>query len=84
MDIKQRIESAKARVKQAESALTVAETQEKAAQEQIDAVVKEMQAVGVTPETIEHEIAQLNASIIQDLDKIDTLLPPQQPTHTAF
>ncbi|XJZ25994.1 hypothetical protein ACF5W4_11330 [Bacillota bacterium Lsc_1132] len=75
MEIKARIEMAKANLKKAENAKTVAETQKTAAETQLEATVNEMAAAGVTPETINEEILKLEEKVNADLDKVERLIP---------
>lgn len=75
MEIKQRIEMAKANLKKAENAKTVAETQKAAAEKQLEEVNAEMLAAGVTPETINAEIQNLETKVNADLDKVERLIP---------
>lgn len=75
MDINLRIESAKANLKKAEQAKTVAETQKAAAETQQAEVVKQMEAEGITPETISDEINRLESNINENLTKVEGLIP---------
>lgn len=75
MEIKQRIEMAKANLKKAENAKTVAETQKAAAEKQLQEVQEEMEAAGVTAETINEEITTLETKVNADLDKVERLIP---------
>jgi transcription elongation GreA/GreB family factor len=75
MEIKQRIEMAKANLKKAENAKTVAETQRAAAEGQLKETVEQMAAAGVTPETINGEIVTLEEKVNADLDKVERLIP---------
>lgn len=75
MDIKNRIEVAKNNLRKAEQAKTVAETQKAAAEKQQQEVIEEMAQEGVTPETANDEIAKLEASITNDLTKVEGLIP---------
>lgn len=75
MDIKNRIEVAKANLKRAEQTKTVKETQLKAAEEQKAEVIRKMAGEGVTPETIGAEISKLDAEIQDGLTKIEGLIP---------
>lgn len=75
MDIKTRIETAKANLKRAEQAKTVAETQKAAAEQQREEVVQKMAAEGVTPETIGTEIVKLEQTITETLATIEQLIP---------
>ena len=75
MDIKLRIETAKANLKRAEQAKTVAETQQASAVQQREEVVQKMAAEGVTPETIDKTISDLETSITKTLTKVEGLIP---------
>lgn len=75
MDIKNRLEIAKANLRRAESAKTVAETQKAQAEKDQAAVVEQMAAAGVTPETISEEILRLESQIESDLTKAESLIP---------
>lgn len=75
MDIKQRIEIAKANLRKAEQAKTVAETQKAAAEKQLQDVIAQMAELGVTPETIHEEIEKLQAQLESDLTKVESLMP---------
>lgn len=78
MDFKYRIEQAQAKLKDAEQAKTVAETQLKTAKDECDAVIKEMEMLGVTPENIEAEIAKLEAEVNDGLTAIEQAIPTIQ------
>lgn len=75
MDAKQRIELGRMNLKKAEQAQTVAATQKEAAEKQLAEVVTDMEKEGVTPETIQQEIAQTEAARDMALDKFEQLLP---------
>lgn len=75
MELKQRIEIAKANVRKAENAKTVAETQKAQAEKQLADVVAKMEAEGVKPETINEEIGNLEGQVEADLDKVERLVP---------
>lgn len=75
MNPQQRIEAAKANLRRAEQAKTVAETQKAAAEQQVKETVQEMTQHGVTPETINSEITQLEAKVNADLDQVERLIP---------
>nr|WP_092074982.1 hypothetical protein [Dendrosporobacter quercicolus]NSL49614.1 hypothetical protein [Dendrosporobacter quercicolus DSM 1736]SDN24999.1 hypothetical protein SAMN04488502_11570 [Dendrosporobacter quercicolus] len=75
MDIKTRIETAKANLKRAEQSKTIAETQKAAAEQQREEVVQKMAAEGVTPETIGEEIANLETAITETLTTVEGLIP---------
>ena len=78
MDFKYRIEQAQAKLKDAEQAKTVAETQLKTAKDECDAVIEEMKTLGVTPETIEAEIAKREAEVNDGLTAIEQAIPTIQ------
>ena len=75
MDIKERIEQAQEKLKQAEQAKTVAETQLNSATAECDKVVEEMKELGVTPETIDGEIARLEKEVDDGLTAIEQVIP---------
>lgn len=75
MDVKTRIDAAKINLKKAEQAKTIAETQLAAAKTQQEEIVKEMAALGVTPETIEAEIARLEAETASQLTEVERMIP---------
>jgi hypothetical protein len=75
MDAKQRIEVAKQKLKRAEQAKITAEAQKAAAEKQRDEVVAQMAAEGVTPETIQAEIAKLETEVNDGLAKVEQLIP---------
>jgi len=75
LDAKQRIELGRMNLKKAEQAQTVAATQKEAAEKQLAEVVTDMEKEGVTPETIQQEIAQTEAARDMALDKFEQLLP---------
>lgn len=75
MDIKSRIDVAKINLKKAEQAKTIKETQKAAAEKQRDEVMQRMAQEGVTPDTVGDEIAKLEAEIVDNLTKIERLIP---------
>jgi chromosome segregation ATPase len=75
LDIKNRIEAAKSTLRRAENAKTVAETQKATAEAQLEDVKVKMAEAGVTPETINDQIAQLEAKLNDDLSKVERLIP---------
>lgn len=75
MEIKDRIEAAKKKLEEAERAKTRAEAQLEAATKQCDDVVKEMEKLGVTPDTIEEEINRLTASVEENLKAVEEGIP---------
>ncbi|NIK67899.1 hypothetical protein [Paenibacillus sp. BK720] len=75
MDIKSRIEQAKQRIERAKRAQAVAETQLQAAEQQKQEVTAKMAELNVTPETVNDEIAKLEAKITADLNKVEALIP---------
>lgn len=75
MDIKNRIEVAKANLKRAEQTKTVKETQLSAAEKQRDEVIVKMAEAGVTPETVAAEIGKLDTEIQEGLTKVEGLIP---------
>lgn len=75
MDVKNRIEVAKANLKRAEQLKTVKETQKKTAEQQRDEIVNKMAEAGVTPETIAVTISTLETEIQEGLTKVEGLIP---------
>lgn len=75
LDIKNRIEAAKTNLRRAENAKTVAETQKATAEAQLEEVKVKMLEAGVTPETINDEIAKLEVKLTADLTKVERLIP---------
>lgn len=75
MELKDRLELAKANLKKAENALTVAETEKKSAESQRQEVIDEMAKHDVTPVTIEDEVKKLEGQVKDDLEKVESLIP---------
>ena len=75
VEVKERIEAAKVNLEKAKQAKTRAETNLETATKQKEEVVQKMTAEGVTPETIEAEITNLEAGIADDLTKVEGLIP---------
>ncbi|EJL40757.1 hypothetical protein PMI08_04224 [Brevibacillus sp. CF112] len=75
MDIKNRIEVAKINLRKAENAKVQAETQKAAAEKQLAEVIEQMAAEGVTPDTIQQEIAKLENQVVTDLGRVEALIP---------
>lgn len=75
MDIKSRIEVAKINLRKAENAKVQAETQKAAAEKQLAEVIEQMAAEGVTPDTIQQEIAKLENQVVTDLGRVEALIP---------
>lgn len=75
MDIKNRIEVAKINLRKAENAKVQAETQKAAAEKQLAEVIEQMAAEGVTPDTIQQEIAKLENQVETDLGRVEALIP---------
>lgn len=75
MDVKTRIETAKLNLKKAEQAKTIAETQLESAKTQQEEILKEMAELGVTPETIDAEIARLETEMSTQLAEAERLIP---------
>jgi len=74
-NIQTRIENAKQNLRKAEQAKTVAETQKANAEEQLQEIITAMEEAGVSPETINDEIAKLEYKIQEDLTKVESLIP---------
>jgi len=75
MDIKERIQSAKNKVSAAEKAEIAAKQDLKNYTEQRDEVITKMKEYGVTPETAQDELTTLEASILDNLEKVEKLTP---------
>jgi membrane-bound lytic murein transglycosylase B len=75
MELKNRIEMAKLNLRKAENAKVQAETQKAGADQQLEEVKAKMLEAGVTPETIKAEIDKLQVQVIEDLDKVERLIP---------
>lgn len=75
MDHKARIDKAKANIETAKTQKTVAETELKAAEQQKAEIVAKMAEYGVTPETIDAEIARLDREIEEKLAEAERLIP---------
>jgi F0F1-type ATP synthase membrane subunit b/b' len=75
MEIKERIDAAKAKLDKAARAKTIAETQLEAAVKQCDDIVADMQKHGVDPETIGAEIEKLTAKVNTELTEIENAIP---------
>jgi chromosome segregation ATPase len=75
LEIKNRIEAAKANLRKAENAKTVAETQKATAEQQLAEVEVKMAEAGVTPETINEEIVKLEEKLKTDVSKVERLIP---------
>jgi chromosome segregation ATPase len=75
MDNGQRIEQAKANIRKAETVKITAETQQKAAEEQMADIAKQMEAEGVSPDTINEEIEKLESQITEQLTEVEKLIP---------
>jgi uncharacterized protein YfcZ (UPF0381/DUF406 family) len=75
MDIKNRIEEAKAKLRRAETSKVQAETQKQHAEAQLEEVKAKMVEAGVTPENIDAEIKQLEEKVNLDLEKVERLIP---------
>ncbi|WP_332648810.1 hypothetical protein [Lysinibacillus sp. 54212] len=75
LDTKMRIDLAKANIRKAEQAKTVAETQKAAAETQKQEIENKMVEAGVTPDTINDVILQLETQVQEDLTKVERLIP---------
>ena len=71
----ERIQAVEEKVKKAEQAKIVAETQHKQAEEQLAEITKQMADLGVTPETIEAKIAELETKLEADLNTVENMVP---------
>lgn len=75
MEIKERIDAAKAKLEKAARAKTVAETQLEAAVTQCNNIVADMKKNGVDPETIGAEIEKLTTQVNAELTEIENAIP---------
>jgi len=75
MDVKQRIENAKANIERGNRAKATAEAQLQMANSQIEEITQKFEELGVTPETAAEEIAKLEAKINEDLDRVEGMIP---------
>lgn len=75
MDARTRLESVKANIEKAKTAKITAETQVDVCSRQMEEIAKRMEAEGVTPDTIEAEIAKLDAAVNDDIAKVEQLIP---------
>ena len=73
-DITARLNNLKAQIDQGKTEKTRAETNLESYTKQRDEVVAEMAELGVTPETVDAEIARLDAEVEADLAKAEELL----------
>lgn len=70
----QRLQSLKARVESAKTQKVQAETRMVSLREQRDQVVTELQALNLTPETLEAEIARIDGEETRLANEVETLL----------
>jgi tRNA nucleotidyltransferase/poly(A) polymerase len=75
VDVLTRIEDAKAKIKKAEAARIQAETEKGLAEKQQAELIKQMEAEGVSPETIVQEIEKLELLILEKLSVVESKLP---------
>ena len=73
-DITARLNSLKSQIDTGKTEKTRAETNLQTYEKQRDEVVAEMAELGITPETVNAEIARLDAEIEADLSKVEELL----------
>ena len=73
-DVTARLNSLKSQIETGKVEKTRAETNLQNYTKQRDEVVKEMAELGVTPETVDAEIARLDAEVEADLAKAEELL----------
>lgn len=75
MELKQRIEIAKANLKKAETVKIQAEAEKTSAEKQLTEIAEQMAQHGVTPETIQEEINKLDTSVKENLEHVERLIP---------
>jgi len=75
LDVKDRIATAKDRVKKAEQAEVAAKQDLKNLTAQRDEVVEKLKEKGVTPETAPAELERLEKSVLENLEKVETMTP---------
>ena len=73
-DVTARLNNLKSQIDSGKTEKTRAETNLESYTKQRDEVVKEMAELGVTPETVDAEIARLDAEVEADLSKAEELL----------
>lgn len=73
-DIAARLNNLKSQIETGKTEKTRAETNLESYTKQRDEVVAEMAELGVTPETVDAEIARLDAEVEADLNKAEELL----------
>ena len=73
-DVTARLNSLKSQIDTGKTEKTRAETNLESYTKQRDEVVKEMAELGVTPETVDAEIARLDAEVEADLSKAEELV----------
>ena len=73
-DVTARLNNLKSQIDQGKTEKTRAQTNLETYTKQRDEVVAQMQEIGVTPETVDAEIARLDAEIEADLSKAEELL----------
>lgn len=73
-DVTTRLNNLKTQIETGKTEKTRAETNLESYTKQRDEVVKEMAELGVTPETVDAEIARLDAEIEADLSEAEELL----------
>ena len=73
-DVTARLNNLKSQIETGKTEKTRAETNLESYTKQRDEVVKEMAELSVTPETVDAEIARLDAEVEADLNKAEELL----------
>ena len=73
-DVTARLNNLKSQIETGKTEKTRAETNLESYTKQRDEVVKEMAELSVTPETVDAEIARLDAEVEADLSKAEELL----------
>lgn len=75
LDVKDRIVAAKDKVKKAEQAEIAAKQDLKNLTAQRDEVVEKLKTEGVTPETAPAEIEKLEKDVLDNLAKVESMIP---------
>jgi predicted nucleic acid-binding Zn-ribbon protein len=75
MDTEEKIKGLQARIKKAEQDKALAEAQYKVALDQLSDLEKQMEAAGVSSNTIESTIAKIELDIEKGIEKIEALMP---------
>lgn len=74
-DIREKLNAMAAALEKARALRSRAEGQKEQLEQERLRILQEMQALGVTPETLDEEIARLEATIRQELEEAQRLIP---------